>query len=317
MLSLGFWTILNVGAVDIPLSDVVDILFGGSAENRAWPVIVSTRFSEAVVALSTGGALAVCGLVLQGMFRNPLAGPGVLGISSGAYFGVAIFLFVFQVSQPGTVQWGMTTFGIIGSFFVLLIIVFISFKTSSNSSLLIAGLMLSYVFSSLVTILLSGAESVNIQQFVVWGFGSFGSVRYEQLLWYLTALFIPLLGFIFLIRPLNAFLLGESYAATMGIHVKRSKVILFLITGLVTGVATSYCGPITFVGLATPHILRFFYKQNDYRKLLPLVFLMGAVIAVFAHIFTKWPASMPLNAITSFIGAPVVVYLLIKKKGWT
>lgn len=313
----GIFFVLTIGAVDIPISYVFQILGGQEVTQRAWPVIIETRLSEALVALFTGGALAVCGLILQGVFRNPLAGPGVLGISSGAYFGVAIFVFLFQSLGTGGQTLGMTAFGITGAFLVLLIIVIISTRTASNSSLLIAGLMLSYVFSSLVTILLSNAEAVNIQQFVVWGFGSFSGILYQDVWKYLLYLMVPLLGLLFLIQPLNALLLGENYASTLGIHVKRTRILLFLITGLIAGVATAYCGPIAFIGLATPHILRFFYRSNNYRQLIPLVFFCGALIGVYAHLFTKWPTVMPLNAITSFIGAPVVVYLLIKKRSWS
>jgi iron complex transport system permease protein len=315
---------LVIGKISIPVSEVIHILTGGSTDKVAWQhIILQSRFPQAIAALFTGALLATSGLLLQTLFKNPLAGPSILGISDGANLGVALVMLF----------WGNTiginsfyTFNgslaiIIASFtgacLILGLIIFLSGKVSNPVMLLIIGLMIGYLASSAISILNYYSSADRVRAYVMWGMGDFSAVTNERLPFFviisLTGIFLSVL----LIKPLNAMLLGEMYAANLGINIKRTRLLILLCTGLLTATATAFCGPVSFIGLAVPHIARLILGTSDHSTLLPLSMLSGACVALICNIITILPGSdgiLPLNAVTPLIGAPVIIYVIINRK---
>lgn len=302
------------GAVRIPLRDVLQILSGSYAGRDAWQhIVLESRLPQTVTALLAGASLAVSGLMLQTLFKNPLAGPSILGISDGANLGVAVSMIYFGAASY------LTTIvaALVGAAVVLLVILWFSRKVSSNVMLLIIGIMVGYLASSVISILNYHASADKVHQYVMWGMGDFSGVSLAKLPWLAGFSLAGLAGALLLIKPLNALLLGESYATNLGVNVRRARVLILVCTGVLTGVVTAFCGPISFIGLAVPHIARLLLGSANHRHLLPVTLLAGACTALLCSILTVVPGSnnlLPLSAITPIIGAPVIIYVIVNRK---
>ena len=309
-----FFISLIHGGVRIPLRDVLQILSGSYDGREAWRhIVLETRLPQTVTALLSGAALAVSGLMLQTLFKNPLAGPSILGISDGANLGVAIAMIYLGAASY------LTTIvaALIGAAAVLIIILWFSRKVSSNVMLLIIGIMVGYLASSVISILNYHASADKVHQYVMWGMGDFSGVSLTKLPWLAGFSIAGLLGALMLIKPLNALLLGDNYATNLGINVKRSRLAILVCTGVLTAVVTAFCGPISFIGLAVPHIARMLLGSANHRQLLPITLLSGSCIAMLCNIFTVMPGSnsvLPLSAITPIIGAPVILYVIVSRR---
>ena len=315
---------LIYGAVSIPVGEVVGILLGKDAGDAAWRhIILQSRLPQAVTALFAGASLAAAGLMLQTLFKNPLAGPSILGISNGANLGVALVMLFFGssfrlfsvYSFSGSLAIIVAAFA--GACLILGVIIYFSTKVSSPVMLLIIGIMVGYLTSSVITILNYYSTADRVHGFVMWGMGNFSGVSSERLpffiIYSLTGLFVAIL----MIKPLNALLLGEMYAANLGIKVKRVRILILLCTGLLTATVTAYCGPIAFIGLAVPHIARLATGSSNHNMLLPATILAGACVALLCNMLTVIPGIegvLPVNAITPIVGAPIVIYVIINRK---
>ena len=326
IMGIGALFFLNLifGSVDIPASSVFNILKGGEPEKMAWGhIVLESRLPQAITALLTGGAIALSGLLLQTAFQNPLAESGILGISAGASLGVAVVIlflggFVggvggFNLSYSMTITVGAFA----GAVIVLGIVMLFSSIVKNNLMLLIIGIMIGYLISSVISLLKFWSVSDNAFAYMMWGMGNFSSISSAQLPFYCSVVGVGLLLSVFLIKPLNALLLGERYAANLGINVKFVRFVLLLCAGLLTAITTAYCGPISFIGLAVPHMARLFFKTSNHTVLLPATVLMGSFIALMCNIICVLPGSgqiLPLNAITPVFGAPVIIYVIINQK---
>lgn len=302
------------GSVRIPLTDVLNIIFGHFEGREAWRIIVlETRLPQTVTALLAGAALSVSGLMLQTLFKNPLAGPSILGISDGANLGVAIaMIWLGAASYLSTI-----VAALIGAAVVLLLILWFSHRVSGNVMLLIIGIMLGYLASSVISILNYQASADKVHQYVMWGMGDFSGVSLSKLPWLAGFVVAGLFCSLLLVKPLNAMLLGESYAANLGVNVRRARVLILTCTGVLTAVVTAFCGPISFLGLAVPHIARLLTGTDNHRHLLPVTLLSGCVIALLCSILTVWPGSnslLPLSAVTPVVGVPVILYVIVNRR---
>ncbi|MDR1372065.1 MAG: iron ABC transporter permease [Dysgonamonadaceae bacterium] len=314
-----FFCNLFYGSESIPARAVVDILFGREVEKSVWTnIVLKLRLPQAVTALFAGAALSVSGLMLQTLFRNPLAGPSILGISSGANLGVAIVMLysgsVLGLSVSGHFSVILAAF--VGALVVLLIILYFSIRIRSGELVLIIGIIIGYLASSGISILNATATSDNIRAYVLWGMGSFADVHNLQLPFFVVSLLGGLLFSILLIKPLNALLLGDNYAANLGVNVQKTRIYILLVTGYLTAIVTAYCGPVTFIGLAVPHIARMFIGTSNQKILLPASIAAGSLVALLCNLLTVIPVGkglLPLNAVTPIIGAPVIVYVIIKR----
>jgi iron complex transport system permease protein len=321
-----FFLDLSVGSVRIPAANILGMLFGRQPPQAAWLKILHMfRIPKAITAILAGAALAVSGLQMQTLFRNPLAGPFVLGINSGASLGVAlVILWTGSVSQT-TIFAGLGLLGDLGlilaaglgASLVLLFILLVSRRVQNVMTLLILGLLFGYATSAVVSILLHFSIAERIHLFVSWTFGSFGGVTWKQLKVLTPVLLAGIAITQMLVKPLNALLLGESYARSMGLNVRRARVLIICITALLAGSTTAFCGPIAFVGVAIPHLARSLFNTSDHRILIPSVALLGAIIAVVADIVSGLPGTqvvLPLNAVTSLIGAPVIAWIILSRR---
>ncbi|MDR2087180.1 MAG: iron ABC transporter permease [Dysgonamonadaceae bacterium] len=307
---------LLYGSVSIPASQVMDILLGKGAEKAAWEnIVLYSRLPQAVTALLAGAALAVSGLLLQTLFQNPLAGPSILGISSGADLGVAIVvLYSGGIAGSG---FSILSAAFAGAMIILALIVYFSGKVKSNVLVLIIGMMIGYLASSVISILNSYASSENIRLYVLWGMGNFSGVSIRQLPLYCISVSAGLFASILLIKPLNALLLGERYAANLGISILRTRILILVCTGLLTALVTAFCGPVSFIGLAVPHVARMVLGTSNQRLLLPATLLSGSAVALLCNLLTLIPfgnSMLPLNAVTPLLGAPVIIYVILNKK---
>lgn len=314
---------LIVGSVRIPLADVCDILFDKFEGKESWKYIVmENRLPQALTAMLCGASLAVCGLMLQTAFRNPLAGPDVFGISSGAGLGVAIVMLFLGGSVSTTLFTvsgflAILTSAFIGAIVVTMIILFLSTMVRNSVLLLIVGLMVGYVSSSAVALLNFFASEEGVKSYMVWGMGNFGGVSMDHMLLFALLCLVGIIASIFLIKPLNIMLLGTQYAESLGINIRQIRNLLLVTVGLLTAVTTAFCGPISFIGLAIPHISRLLFRTDNHRTLLPGTVLTGAVIALFCNLVCYLPGELgiiPLNAVTPLIGAPVIIYVIIKRR---
>lgn len=313
---------LIVGSVRIPLADVCDILFDKFEGKESWKYIVmENRLPQALTAMLCGASLAVCGLMLQTAFRNPLAGPDVFGISSGAGLGVAIVMLFLGGSVSTTLFTvsgflAILTSAFIGAIVVTMIILFLSTMVRNSVLLLIVGLMVGYVSSSAVALLNFFASEEGVKSYMVWGMGNFGGVSMDHMLLFALLCLVGIIASIFLIKPLNIMLLGTQYAESLGINIRQIRNLLLVTVGLLTAVTTAFCGPISFIGLAIPHISRLLFRTDNHQILLPGTVLTGAVIALFCNLVCYLPGELgiiPLNAVTPLIGAPVIIYVIIKR----
>ena len=314
---------LIVGSVRTPLADVCDILFDKFEGKESWKYIVmENRLPQALTAMLCGASLAVCGLMLQTAFRNPLAGPDVFGISSGAGLGVAIVMLLLGGSVSITLFTvsgflAILTSAFIGAIVVTMIILFLSTMVRNSVLLLIVGLMVGYVSSSAVALLNFFASEEGVKSYMVWGMGNFGGVSMDHMLLFALLCLVGIIASIFLIKPLNIMLLGTQYAESLGINIRQIRNLLLVTVGLLTAVTTAFCGPISFIGLAIPHISRLLFRTDNHQILLPGTVLTGAVIALFCNLVCYLPGELgiiPLNAVTPFIGAPVIIYVIIKRR---
>lgn len=314
---------LAVGSVAIPLRDVVSIVSGHEAARPSWQfIIMESRLPQALTAMLCGGSLAVSGLMLQTAFKNPLAGPSIFGINSGAGMGVALVMLamggslsVGSVSITGFMAVLAAAFA--GAMAVMALIFLFSTMVRDNVMLLIVGIMIGYIANSVVSLLNFFATDEGVKSYMVWGMGSFGGVPMRQIPVFATLCTVGLIGSILLVKPLNALLLGERYARNLGINTRRVRDMLLIVTGLLTAVTTAYCGPIMFIGLAVPHIAQLLFQQADHRILMPGTILTGAVIALLCNAICFLPGEagvIPLNAVTPVMGAPVIIYIIAKHK---
>ncbi|MBQ5817045.1 MAG: iron ABC transporter permease [Bacteroidaceae bacterium] len=312
------------GSVDIPFADVFDILTGSEPRHESWRLIlVQSRLPQAVVALFGGMALSAAGLMLQTLFNNPLAGPEVFGINSGAGLGVAVVMLLLQGTfVAGTMSIGgymaVLAGAFLGAIFIIGVILLFSTLLRGNIFLLIAGMALSYLTSSLISLLNYFSTAEGVHSYLIWGMGNFGGVSTQQLPVFVTLAGVSLLMSLLMMKPLNALLLGNAYAANLGIRTKRVRALLLLLTGFLTAIVTAYCGPITFVGLAVPHVARLLLKNNNHRILLPMTILLGGATTLLCNIICQLPGEsglVPLGAVTPLLGAPVIIYVVLKNRG--
>ncbi len=314
---------LLMGSVSIPVAETLRILTGGEASKPSWQYIVmESRLPQAVTAMLCGGSLAVCGLLLQTAFRNPLAGPGIFGVNSGAGLGVALVMLFFGGSvSAGTVSVGgfmaVLVAAFAGAIGVMALIFFFSTLVRSHVMLLIVGIMIGYMAGSAVSLLNFFATDEGVRSYMVWGMGSFGGVSLRMLPVFSIISLLALAVSLTLAKPLNALLLGDRYAENLGISIVRVRNGLLLVTGVLTAVTTAFCGPVSFIGLAVPHIARLLLGTDNHRVLLPATILTGAAVALLCNILTVLPGEsgvVPLNAVTPLIGAPVVIYVILSRR---
>ena len=323
-LLLLFVANLLIGSVSIPAGDVVRILLGEESVKESWRYIVwEARLPQALTAMLAGSALAVCGLMLQTLFRNPLAGTSILGVNSGAGLGVALVTLLLGGSvTAGTFTlsgfFSVLAGAFVGAMAVMALILFFSFLIRSNVMLLITGLMIGYLASSLVSLMNYVSTAEGVQSYMLWGMGNFGGVSLQQMPWFALVALSGIGLSLSLVKPLNAMLLGERYAANLGIHVRRVRNLLLVVTGLLTAVTTAFCGPVLFIDLAVPHIARLLLGTSNHRVLLPMTLLTGAVVALLCNLVCVLPGDagfIPLNSVTPIIGAPVVIYVILSGRG--
>ena len=314
---------ISLGSVSIPFKEIMTSLTGGIASKESWQtIIINFRLPKAITAIMVGSGLSICGLLMQTLFRNPLAGPFVLGISSGASLGVALLIlgtglfggvftsFIFS-------NWAMALAASLGSFFVLSAVIIAAHRVRNTMSILIIGLMFGTLTSAVISVLSYFSEAEQIQQYMLWSFGSLGNLSWTELVVFGVIYSIGILNTFMIIKPLNSFLLGENYAKSLGIDINKSRYIILLITSLLTGVITAFSGPIAFIGLAVPHISKMLFLTSNHKILLPASAIIGAIVLLICDAIAQLPTSeftLPINAITSLFGAPVVIWLLVRKK---
>lgn len=314
---------LLFGSVNIPADAVWHILTGNEVEKASWSFIVwESRLPQAITALLCGMALAASGLMLQTTFNNPLADPSILGISSGASLGVALVM----LAGAGTITAGVFTLSgflsviigaFIGSMLVMGIILFFSTLIKNSIMLLIIGIMIGYITSSAISLLNFFSTAEGVHSYMIWGMGNFGGVSLQQLPFFSLVTMAGLLITILLIKPLNALLLGTRYAENLGINIRRTRNLLLVATGLLTATTTAFCGPISFIGLAVPHIARLMLGTSNHNSLLPVTMLTGGAIALLCNFICILPGEagiIPLNAVTPVIGAPIIIYVIVNQR---
>ncbi|MEM7556671.1 MAG: iron ABC transporter permease [Cyanobacteria bacterium P01_A01_bin.84] len=317
---------LAFGSVQIPIKQVITILFGGESEKATWTtIILKFRLPKALTATLAGAALGVSGLEMQTLFKNPLAGPFVLGISSGASLGVA--LIVLATNTTGVGLW-LIKLGIIGDLslviaaclgaaLVLGMVLLISHRVPDSMTLLILGLLFGYATSAIVSILLHFSDSNQIQSYLQWTFGSFGGVTWRQMVILAPVILLGLIMALLLSKPLNVMLLGESQAQTLGLAVQQTRFWIITSASILAGAITAFCGPIGFLGVVVPHLCRNLFKTVNHKILIPVVTMMGAILALIADLVSQLPGSeavLPLNSVTALIGTPVVMWVILHRR---
>lgn len=317
LLFLLFFSNLFWGSVAVPFDAVIEILTGGDAGNYGWRLILlQTRLPQAVTALLAGMSLAVAGLLLQTLFNNPLAGPEVLGINSGAGLGVAVVMLLLQGAMGVGGYIAVLSGAFVGALAIILLVLLLSRLLSSSIYLLIAGLAMSYLASSIISILNYFSTAEGVHSYLIWGMGGFGGVSTELLPLYSGVLLFLLLCALLLVKPLNVILLGDAYARNLGINTKRLRGMLLLVVGGITATVTAFCGPIAFVGLAVPHLARMASPTASHRVLLPVTLLLGGIVTLACNLICQLPGGsglLPLSAVTSLLGAPVIIYVVFKE----
>lgn len=324
ILSTALLFLANIlfGSVSIPADAVINILLGNESEKASWNyIVVESRLPQAITALLSGMALSVSGLMLQTAFRNPLADPSIFGISSGAGLGAAFVMLLFggtmtagQVSFSGYAAVFLGAF--LGAMAVMAVVFAFSLLVRNSAMLLIVGIMIGYIASSAISLLNFFATEEGVKSYLVWGLGSFGGVSMRQLPLFTTVTILSLLSSLLLIKPLNIIQLGRSYAENLGIRTHVVRNCLLVITGILTAVVTSFCGPVSFIGLAVPHLSRMMIRTSHHGILMPVTMLTGSVVALFCNLISTLPSSaglIPLNAITPVLGAPVVIFVIMRK----
>ncbi|MFD1064239.1 FecCD family ABC transporter permease [Winogradskyella litorisediminis] len=322
ILCLCFLVNVSFGSVDIPLKSIFKSFFG-TIENETWQVIVTEfRLPKAITAILVGSGLGVSGLLMQTLFRNPLAGPFVLGISSGASLGVALVilgsgLFGGSLALALTAKWSIVIAASLGSFLVLLAVLAVSNKVRDTMAILIIGLMFGSITAAVVSVLSYFSSAEQLQQYIFWGFGSLSNLSWNELLIFACIYFAGLILSVFSIKGLNSLLLGDNYAKSLGINIKQNRLIIIIATSLLAGTITAFAGPIAFIGLAIPHLTRQIFTTSNHKILLPAVCLFGAIVMLVCDSIAQIPGSdyiLPINAITALVGAPVVIWLLVRQR---
>lgn len=323
ILGLCFVLNLSLGSVSISFSDTLNTIFGGQLEHASSAYIVwNYRIPKACAAILIGGGLSLSGLLMQTLFRNPLAGPFVLGISSGASLGAALLimgasLFVGFTSFNLANDVALAIASSLGSFIVLLIVLVVALRIKDTMALLIIGLMFGSITAAIVSVLSYFSNAERLQQFIYWSFGSVGNLSWSQIALLLGFISFGMLLSILSIKSLNGYLLGENYAQSLGINLKKARYVIIIATGLLAGSITAFAGPIAFIGLAVPHLTRQIFDTTDHKILVPAVFIYGGIILLLCDTVAQLPGSvnvLPINAITSIMGAPVVIWLLLRKR---
>ncbi len=325
LISILLFLNIVLGSVNIPLKSVWNIFTGQGNEAVTWQNIIwKSRFPQALTALVAGAGLAVSGLQMQTVFRNPLAGPSVLGISSGASLGVA-FVVLFSGSIGGVAlshlgfmgEIALSVAAIAGALSVMALIVFVSHQVKGNVTLLIIGVMIGYLANAIIGILKFFSVEEDIKAYVIWGLGSFSRVSGNQMMLFVTIMAILLPLSFLLVKTLNLLMLGDGYARNLGLNIKRARILVISCSGVLTAIVTAYCGPVIFLGLAVPHLCRALFQTSDHRILMPACLVMGAALALACNIIARMPGfegALPVNSVTALIGAPVVASVLFRKR---
>lgn len=322
VLIICFLVNISLGSVPIPLGAIFES-FIGTLEHESWPYIVKEyRLPKAFTAVLVGSGLGISGLLMQILFRNPLAGPFVLGISSGASLGVALVIlgagiFSGAFASIFVSKWSIIIAASLGSFLVLSAVLIVSSKVRDTMAILIIGLMFGSITAAVVSVLSYFSSAEQLQQYIFWGFGSLGNLSWQELGIFFLVYSLGMLLSIFSIKGLNSLLLGENYAKSLGLNIKQTRLIIIVATSLLAGTITAFAGPIAFIGLAIPHITRQVFTTSNHKILIPAVFLFGAIIMLICDSIAQLPTSdytLPINAITSLFGAPVVIWLLVRKR---
>ncbi len=314
---------ISLGSVSIPLKQIFLSFFTGEVEKESWKsIILNYRLPKAITAIIVGSGLSISGLLMQTLFRNPLAGPFVLGISSGASLGVAILILGASflgvtISTYVFTNWGMAIAASLGAFLVLFAVMLAAAKVRNTMSILIIGLMFGSLTAAVISVLAYFSSANQLQQYLFWSFGSLGNLSWTEISVLLIIFLIGVLLVTLIIKPLNSLLLGENYAKSMGVNVKRTRNLTLISTSLLTGVITAFSGPIAFIGLAVPHLTKLMFSTSNHKILLPAVAISGAIIMLICDSIAQLPNSeytLPINAITSLFGAPIIIWLLVRKQ---
>ena len=314
---------LSLGQVAIPFKEVIKSLLGSNASKDTWEyIIINFRLPKAITAILVGIGLSISGLLMQTLFRNPLAGPYVLGLSSGSSLGVAFVILGAGALPLVLSDFLLSSYGIIiasclGSFAVLMLVLLISKFLRDTMTILIAGLMFSSFAGAIVSVLSYFSSAEKLQKFTFWSLGSIGNLSWQNIYLLMVAVFIGLLFSVFSIKSLDALLLGENYAKSLGLNIKKSRRLIILATSILAGSITAFAGPIAFIGLAVPHVAKLIFQTSNHRILFWSTILIGAIIMLFCDMVSQMPGcnfTLPINAITSIVGAPIVIWLLVRKK---
>ena len=326
LIAIALLLIVNllIGTVKIPIADVCRIL-GGGGDNEIWTnIIFSSRLPQALTAIVAGAGLAVSGLQMQTVFRNPLAGPSVLGISNGSALGVAFVVLLsgriggVALSRLGYLgDAAMSVAAIIGALAVLLLIMWVAQKVKGNVTLLIIGVMIGYLANAIIGVLKFLSPEDGVKAFVVWGLGSFSRVSGDEMVLFIVLMCILLPLAFLLVKPLNLMLLGDNYAANLGLNIKRARMLIIISSGVLVAIVTAYCGPIMFIGLAVPHLARAIFRTSDHRLLMPATALCGAALALLCNLIARMPGfegALPVNSVTALVGAPVIAMVIFRRR---
>jgi len=316
---------LLLGSVHIPLRSVCSILAGSTDESVVWQNIIwKSRVPQALTALVAGAGLSVSGLQMQTVFRNPLADPSVLGVSSGASLGVAFVVLLsgavggVALSHLGYLgEVALSLAAIVGAMSVMALIVYVSMKVRGNVTLLIIGVMIGYVANAIIGVLKFFSVEEDIRAYVIWGLGSFARVSGDQMLLFVGIMAVLLPLSFLLIKTMNLLLLGNGYARNLGLNIRRARLLVILCAGVLVAIVTAYCGPIMFIGLAVPHLCRAIFRSSNHRVLMPATLLVGAALALVCNLIARMPGlegALPVNSVTALIGAPVVASVLFKRR---
>lgn len=323
VLLICFFTNISLGSVYIPVKDVFNSLIGSANAQETWQHIIQNyRLPKAITAILVGSGLGISGLLMQTLFRNPLAGPFVLGISSGASLGVALVILGSSVFGGVFVsllisKWSIVIAASLGSFLVLLAVLMVSLKVRDTMAILIIGLMFASITAAIVSVLSYFGSAQQLQQYIFWGFGSLGNLSWDELFIFFIIYSLGIIVSLTSVKSLNTLLLGENYAKSLGLNIKRSRLAIIISTSLLAGTITAFAGPIAFIGLAIPHLTRQVFNTSNHKILLPAVFLFGSIVMLICDSIAQVPNSdytLPINAITSLVGAPVVIWLLVRKR---
>jgi iron complex transport system permease protein len=327
LISIVVLVVINLllGTVRIPVGEVCSILMGAGSDSEIWTnIVISSRLPQVLTAIVAGAGLAVSGLQMQTVFRNPLAGPSVLGISNGSALGVAFVVLLsgkiggVALSRLGYLgDAAMSVAAIVGALAVMLLIVWISQKVKGNVTLLIIGVMIGYLANAIIGVLKFLSPEEDVKSFVVWGLGSFSRVSGDEMVLFVVLMCILLPISFLLVKPMNMLLLGERYAANLGLDVQRARMLIIVCSGVLVAIVTAYCGPIMFIGLAVPHLARALFRTSDHRVLLPATALCGAALALVCNFIARMPGfegALPVNSVTALVGAPVIAAVLFGRR---